>query len=169
MRHFTRVGRGLVVLVLAAGALTGCDQGTPATDPYVPQGGVDATNNSIIADDVWLDAPNGVPAGGSAWLRLSLDNETATGDALVAVTSPDVRQASLQLGGKSVKKIDIPAGEEVDLESGTTGVKLDGFRGDIEAGQTWFDITLIFEKTPPVTMSITAGPLGSQTTPPPGR
>src|SRR5215218_9832111 len=135
MRHLAQAGRGLVVLVLAAGALTGCDQGTPATGPYVPQGGVDATNNSIIADDVWLDASSGVPAGGSAWLRVSLDNETQTGDALVAVTSPDAQQTSLQMGGKSVKKIDIPAGEEVNLESGTSGIKLNGFRGDIKAGQ----------------------------------
>jgi copper(I)-binding protein len=165
MVHFTQVGRCLLVLVLAAGTLTACGQGTSGGKTYVPQGGVDATNNSIIADDVWLDAPHGVPAGGGAWLRLSLDNETAAGDALVGVTSPDIRQATLQLDGKSVKKVDIPAGEEVDLESGTSGVKLDGFQHQIEAGQTWFDITLTFEKTAPITMSITAGPLGSQTTP----
>jgi copper(I)-binding protein len=168
MRHLAQAGRGLVVLVLAAGALTGFDQGPSATGPYDPQGGVDATNNSIIADDVWLDAPNGVPAGGSAWLRLSLDNETQTGDALVSVTSPDIRQASLQMSGKRVTKIDIPAGEDVDLESGASGVRLDGFQHEI-SGQTWFDITLTFEKTPPITMSITAGPLASPTTPPTGR
>jgi copper(I)-binding protein len=169
MRHLAQAGRGLVVLVLAAGALTGCDQGPSATGPYVPQGGVDASNKSIIADDVWLDAPNGVPAGGSAWLRLSLDNETQTGDALVSVTSPDVRQASLQMRGKRVTKVDIPAGEDVDLESGASGVRLDGFQHAIKSGQTWFDITLTFEKAPPITMSITAGPLASQTTSPPGR
>jgi copper(I)-binding protein len=152
-----------MVLVLALGTLTGCSGDTTTTGPYVPQGGVDATNSSIIADDVWLDAPNGVPAGGSAWMRLMLDNEASTGDALVGVTSPDVRQTSLQLAGKTVKKIDIPAGEAVDLESGSSGVKLDDFEHDIKAGQTWFTITLIFEKTPPITMSITAGPLGTQT------
>lgn len=163
MRHLAHAARGLLVLTLAAGALTGCSWDNDQSGPYDPQGGVDASNSSIIADDVWLDAPNGVTAGGSAWMRLTLDNETSTGDALVGVTSPDVRQTSLQLAGKTAKKIDIPAGEAVDLESGSSGVKLDDFRRDIKAGQTWFTITLIFEKTPPITMSITAGPLGTQT------
>ena len=152
-----------MVLALALGSLTGCSGDTTATGLYVPQGGVDATNNSIIVDDVWLDAPNGVTAGGSAWMRLTLDNETSTGDALVGVTSPDVRQTSLQLAGKTAKKIDIPAGEAVDLEWGSSGVKLGDFRRDIKAGQTWFTVTLTFEKSAPITMSITAGPLGTQT------
>jgi copper(I)-binding protein len=163
MRHYAHAARGLAVLVLAAGALTGCDQGPSASGPYIPQGGVDASNSSIIADDVWLDAPNGISTGGSAWIRLSLDNESQTGDALVGVTSPDVRQTSLQISGKSVKKIDIPAGEDVDLESGGSGVELTDFQHDIKAGQTWFAITLTFEKSAPITMTITAGPLADKT------
>jgi copper(I)-binding protein len=163
MRHFTYAGRGLAVLVLAAGALTGCDYGSSSSGPYVAQGGVDAGNSSIIANDVWLDAPNGVPAGGSAWMRLSLDNEGHTGDALVGATSPDVRRTSLQLAGKPITRIDIPAGEELDLEAGGSGVKLDDFRRDIAAGQTWFTVTLNFEKSPPITMTITAGPLADRT------
>ena len=163
MRHLAYPARGLAVLVLAAGALTGCDYGSSASGPYVPQGGVDATNGSIIADDVWLDAPNGVPAGDSAWLRLTLDNESQTGDALVGVTSPDVRQTTLQLAGRSVKRIEIPTGEEVDLELGGSGVKLDNFQSDIRAGQTWFPVTLTFEKSAPITVTITAGPLGDRT------
>ena len=163
MRHSVHAARGLLVLTLAAGALTGCSSDNDASGPYDPQGGVDASNSSIIADDVWLDAPNGISAGGSAWIRLSLDNEGQTGDALVGVTSPDVRQTSLQMVGKSVKKIDIPAGQDVDLESGGSGVKMTDFRRDIKAGQTWFPITLTFAKSAPITMTITAGPLGTPT------
>lgn len=163
MRHSAHAARGLVVLTLAAGALTGCSWDNDQSGPYDPQGGVDASNSSVIADDVWLDAPNGVNAGGSAWIRLSLDNEGQTGEALVAVTSPDVRQTSLQLAGKSVKKINIPVGEDVDLESGASGVKLTDFRRDTKAGQSWFPITLTFEKSAPITMTITAGPLANKT------
>ena len=163
MRKSAHAARGLLVLTLAAGALTGCSWEKDQSGPYDPQGGVDASNSSIIADDVWLDAPNGVSAGGSAWIRLSLDNEGQTGDALVGVTSPDVRQTSLQMAGKPVKKIDIPAGQDVDLESGGSGVKLTDFQRDIKAGQTWFPITLTFEKSAPITMTVTAGPLANKT------
>jgi copper(I)-binding protein len=167
MRYLWHVVGALMVLVLALGALAGCYQGAGTTGPYVPEGGVDANNGSVIANNVWIDAPNGVPAGDSAWMRLSLTNDAQTDDALVGVASPDVRQASLQLAGKPVKKIDIPAGKSVNLEFGQgSGVKLDGFREDIRAGQTWFDVTLTFAKSAPITMSITAGPLGTtQTTP----
>jgi copper(I)-binding protein len=112
---------------------------------------------------VWLEAPNGISTGGTAWIRLSLDNEGQTGDALVGVTSPDVGQTSLHMAGRSVKKIDIPAGQDVDLESGGSGVKLTDFRRDIKAGQTWFPITLTFANSAPITMTITAGPLANKT------
>ena len=63
----------------------------------------------------------------------------------VGVSSPEVRHTSLALAGKPVKRIDIPAGESVDLEWGRASeVKLDDFRGDVKAGQTWFDITITF-------------------------
>ena len=35
-------------------------QGSSANGPYDPQGCVNASNGSIIADDVWIDVPTGV-------------------------------------------------------------------------------------------------------------
>ena len=53
------------------------------------------------------------------------------------------------MAGKPVKTIDIPAGEAVDLDWGpSSGVKLQDFRSNIKAGQTWFDVTLTRAKNP---------------------
>jgi hypothetical protein len=69
MRYSAHAVRALLALVVVAlGLLTGCNQNPSPTGPYDPQGGVEAGNGSIIADDAWIDAANGVAAGGSAWM-----------------------------------------------------------------------------------------------------
>ena len=154
-----RNGAAVLLAVVMSIAVAGCTE-ADKTGPYVPEGGLGATNGAIVLDDVWIDDPNGVPRGGSAALRLYVDNESKTDDALVGVTSDTVSSASLQMDGRPVSRIDLPAEKAVNLEWGNgTGVQLEQFRQTIRPGQ-WFSITLSFARSDEITMLVTAGPLG---------
>ena len=155
-----RHGAAVLLAVVMSTAVAACTE-ADNTGPYVPQGGLNANNGAVVLDDVWVDDVNGVPSGGSAALRLYVDNESNTDDALVGVSSDTVSKASLRKAGKPVSRIDLPAQQAVDLEWGNgTGVQLEHFRRTIQPGQ-WFSVTFSFAKSDDITMLVTAGPLGT--------
>ena len=134
-------------------------RGARDTDPSGDNGVVRFTAPLCSA----LDAPNGVSAGGTPWIRLSLSNESQTGDALVGVTSPDVRQASPHMAGNPSGRSTFQPVRMWIWNGKVQASKLTDFRRDIKAGQTWFPITLTFANSAPITMTITAGPLANKT------
>jgi copper(I)-binding protein len=151
----------LAVSLLAMVLLAGCGAGI-SDDPqpmYVPSGGVDARTGTIRVDDIWLDAPQGVAAGGRAWLRLDLANDGLSGDALVGVSTPVARWVTLHHGDRLVRHIALPVGEPADLET-TNGIELAGFRHAVKPA-TWFPVTLRFAHAGVLTVDVAVGPLGS--------
>lgn len=141
--------------LLAVGLLTGCSSQDPFQD--LPSGGVDARTGQLVIDDIWIDAPHGLTAGANAPLRLTMTNESATGDALVGVSVPDAAHTVIQSNGHTVASIVLPAGSQIDLES-RTGVDLEGFRQSFIPGQR-IPVTLTFAQAAPVTVQATVGPL----------
>jgi copper(I)-binding protein len=160
----------IAALALAIGVLTaGCSshETGPDLDPYVPQGGIDASNGSVQLTDVWIDAPQGVKTGNSAGLRMTVVNEMLAPDALTGVTSPAASGAKLQLDGKAVARIPLGPQQGKNLEwANGSGVQLVGFRRAVQTGQ-WVGVTLSFANSPSVTMRVAAGPLAATTTPSP--
>ena len=162
-----RAGR-LGAVTLAAGLLTaGCTshQTGPVLAADVPGGGVDAGNRNVKLVDAWIEAPQGVPAGGSAGLRITLANHSLSQDALLSVSSPIATHASLSLNGATVSQIPLPPQQARNLEWGQgSGIELTGFRRPLGAGQ-WTSVTLTFASSPSVTMQVVAGPLAATSTP----
>lgn len=156
MNHLARAAVGALPVVLAVGLLAGC---APDPSQDLPQGGVDATTGRIVIDDIWIDGPQGIPAGSTAQVRLALFNESAAAnDALVGVSSPDAAHAVLEHDGHPVPEIAVPAGGHADLEW-AGGVELQDVRHRLEPGQR-IPVTLTFARSAPVTVMIAAGPLG---------
>ncbi len=147
-------------ILLAGTLLSGCSPSTypDASIPALPAGGVNATVGQIHLDDVWLDAPHGVAAGTSAPLRLVLANDSTTTDALVRVSTPVAGRVTLVRDGHPVDRVDLPAGQQVNMEW-DTGVLLQDLRRPMPRGQP-FPVTLSFARAGAVTVSVTAGPLG---------
>ena len=127
-------------------AVAGCGSagGYPAVSTYAPQGGVQAYSPTVTLNDVWLDAPEGVPRGGAADLRLYAVNDFSRRDALTGVTSPLVQDDRLRLDGRPVAQIPLPRGEAVNFEwSNRSGVRLTGFRRPLPVA-SWMPISLHF-------------------------
>ena len=150
----------LTVLLLVAVACSGCGSGYQGKD-YVPTGGVDAGNGTMVLDDVWIDGPHGVPAGGHTGLRLDMTNDSNRPDALTGVSVPIAEHARLMLHGRPVHRIRVGAWGNRDLEwrSARDGIELTGLERAVRPGQ-WFYATFRFQHSPAVTVQITVAPLG---------
>ncbi|TDO51749.1 copper(I)-binding protein [Kribbella sp. VKM Ac-2527] len=149
-----RTIRWLPVL-LAMLTLAGCGGWAPFQD--LPGGGVDAESGQVRIDDMWVDGPHGLTAGGSAPLRLAITNASPTADTLVGVSTPIAERAVLEQNGQPVAGIALPASGFDDLEW-RTGVELEGLRTSLAAG-TYIPVTLRFAHAAPVTVRAAIGPL----------
>lgn len=150
----------LLVLVVIAlfGAAAG--RGYDGKD-YVSGGGTDATNGTIRVNDAWLDVPTGVAPGAQAPLRVELANDSGRQDSLRVVSTPVAAVVRLVLHGKPVRRIGLAPWSARDLEwpTGGAGIQLVHLNRPLRAGQ-WFPITFRFQHSAPITLQITAGPLG---------
>jgi copper(I)-binding protein len=153
--NITRHWMGRLLLLVLPMVLAGCAAGsfpdTPAT--VVPQGGVNTTVGQMQLDDIWVNGPQGVAAGGSAPLHVAMTNDSDRDDTLVRVTTPVARRVTLPRDG-----ITIPPGEQVNLEY-RTDLQLQGMRRALKPGQ-WFPVTFEFARAGAVTVDVVAGPLG---------
>jgi copper(I)-binding protein len=149
-----RATRWLPVL-LAMLTVAGCSGWPPVQD--LPGGGVDAESGRVVIDDIWVDGPHGITAGGSAPLRLAITNASPTADTLVGVSTPLAGRAVLEQNGRPVAGIALPASGFVDLEW-RTGVELEGLRTSLIPG-TYVPVTLRFAHAAPVTVRAAVGPL----------
>ena len=158
MRMIKRARRTLrwLPVLMAILTLAGCGYTPPVED--LPGGGVDAASGQVVIDDLWIDGPHGIPAGGSAPVRLAITNTSATtADTLVGVSTPIAERAVLEQDGHPVAGIALPADGFIDLES-HTGVELEGLRTSLTAG-TYIPVTLRFARAAPVTVRAVVGPL----------
>jgi copper(I)-binding protein len=151
-----RAVRWLPVL-LAVFTVAGCGWYPPFQD--LPGGGVDAQSGRVVIDDIWVDGPHGIAAGGSAPLRLAITNVSSTPDVLVGVSTPSAEQALLEQDGHPVRSIALPGSGFVDLER-RTGVELEGVRTSLIPG-TYVPVTLRFAHAAPVTVRVAVGPLAA--------
>src|SRR3954447_7253703 len=138
--------RRLCAVALLWVTVAACDPlgGEPKAITYVPRGGVHVYSPTLTLNDVWLDAPSGVPRGGAADLRLYVVNDSGRRDALTGVTSPLVQDDELRLDGPPVGQIPLPRGEAVNFEwSVGSGVRLTGFRRPLRPA-SWMRISLHF-------------------------
>ncbi|WP_165554452.1 copper chaperone PCu(A)C [Kribbella capetownensis] len=144
-------------VLLALLTVAGCGSIPPFQD--LPAGGVDAESGRVVIDDIWVDGPHGITAGGSAPLRLAITNESPTADTLVGVSTPIAERVVLEQGGHPVAGIALPASGFVDLEW-RTGVELEGLRTSLIPG-TYVPVTLRFAHATPVTVRTAIGPLAA--------
>jgi copper(I)-binding protein len=149
-----RAIRWLPVL-LAMFTVAGCGWYPPFQD--LPGGGADAQSGRVVIDDIWVDGPHGIPAGGSAPLRLAITNAAPTADTLVGVSTPIAEKTVLEQDGRPVAGIALPASGFVDLEW-RTGIELEGLRTSLAAG-TYVSVTLRFAQAAPVTVRAVIGQL----------
>lgn len=147
-------------LLLLLGVAAGCDT-TPATGPYVPDGGVDASHGSVMLEDVWIDAPHGAHAGADTSLRMYVDNGSDHSDAIVKVSTPLARSVRLLRDGHPVQRLPIGIQKTQDLEwhKGSDGVELVHLKHGVQPGR-WYPVTVRFAHSPAVTMRVTTAPLG---------
>jgi copper(I)-binding protein len=126
---------GLLAFVLVCGTLTGCAAGrnaeTSRETPDTP--GVDGGVGSMALDDVYLETPAPVPAGGSVGLRAALTNDSPESDRLVAVTTPAA--ASVELldpdGTVATGGIEIHGEGQVDATTGPVLIRLTDLTGGV--------------------------------------
>jgi copper(I)-binding protein len=158
-RHRTRLLLGLVIPLLL---LTGCAaRSFPETPTLVlPQGGVNTTIGQMQLDDIWVEGPYGLPAGGSAPLHVAMTNDSTSADTLVRVSTPAAREVTIPPGGMLV-----PAGQQLNLQDHTP-IRLQGIRQPLKAGQ-WLPVTFEFARAGAVTVDVTVGPLGQSPAPGP--
>jgi copper(I)-binding protein len=157
MRMIKRGRRAIrwLPVLMAMSTVAGCGWYPPFQD--LPGGGVDAQSGRVVVDDIWVDGPHGIAAGGSAPLRLAITNASPTADTLVGVSTPIAGKAMLEQDGRPVAGIALPASGFVDLEW-RTGVELEGLRTSLIPG-TYVPVTLRFAHAAPVTVRAAVGPL----------
>ena len=120
----------LLAVGLLCGTLAGCDAGQQAETlhetPEIP--GVDGAVGSMVLDDVFLETPGTVPAGGSVALRAALTDQSLQPDRLVAVTTPAATSVELLApdGTLASGGIEVPADRQVDATTGSVLIRLTG-------------------------------------------
>jgi periplasmic copper chaperone A len=151
-RHRARV---LVLALLLCGTLAGCyasnDPQTLEVTPDTP--GVDGAIGAMVLNDVYLDAGDTVPAGGSVALRAAFTDTSPQPDRLVAVSTPVA--ASVELlqpdGTVSTGGITVPGEGQVDATTGPVLVRLTGLTGALSP-QAVVPVTFRFENAGSVTL-----------------
>jgi copper(I)-binding protein len=155
VKTITRGWAGMILLLVLPLTLVGCGtRSFPDTPmPSVPEGGVNTTIGQMHLNDIWVQGPNGVAAGGTAPLHVAMTNDSSGEDTLVRVSTPVARQVAVRTGG-----IVVPAGEQVNLE-GQGDLILQGVQQRLQPGQ-WFPVTFEFAHAGTGTVNVTVGPLG---------
>jgi copper(I)-binding protein len=145
----------ILLLLLLPLTVMGCAARSFPDTPIrvLPQGGVNTAIGQMHLDDIWVQGPNGVAAGGSAPLHLAMTNDSTRDDTLVRVSTPVAHQVTVRPGG-----IAVPASGQVNLEDHTDLV-LHDVQAELRNGE-WFPVTFEFAQAGTVTVDVTVGPLG---------
>lgn len=153
--------RRLLVLAVAALALTACEAGTnsPTQDYHPPTAGSDKTSGDISLVNVFvLGAPIGqtVPAGGSASVFLALYNSAPLkqdGDTLQSITAPGVAKSVTLSGGT----ISLASQQTVLLTGPTPKIILNDLSRPLAGGSTVL-LVLHFQKAGRVQITVPVMP-----------
>jgi hypothetical protein len=93
-------------------------------------------------------------AGGQSAAYLTMTNTSGTMDALLSATSPaagkvELHETSIDGSGMTgmhpVARVDVPAGQAVELKPGSYHLMLMGLTGELAVGKT-IELDLVFEK-----------------------
>lgn len=146
---------GLVVLVLLCGCLSGCYASNDAeTTRETPDtAGVDGAVGSMVLDDVYLEASDTVPAGGSVPLRAAFTDDSVRADRLLAVSTPIAATVELLTPDGTVTRggIEVPGQGQVDATTGPVLLRLTGLTRALST-QAIVPITFTFERAGSVTI-----------------
>jgi periplasmic copper chaperone A len=138
------IGLSLIVVVVAACSAAG--SGTAGT-------------GKLTVTDAWARPAPKTDLAGAAYLKIT--NGTGQADALLGVTTPVARSPELHettadasgvMAMHPVERIEIPAGQTVELKPGSFHVMLIDLTGEFAAGSK-IELTLLFEKAGSITVS----------------
>jgi copper(I)-binding protein len=156
----------LVAAGLLCAVLTSCDAGQLAeTATETPDtAGVDGGGGAMVLDDVFVQTPVSVPAGGSVALRAALTDQSPMPDRLVAVTTPAATSVELLApdGTPAGAGIVVPGQGQVDATTGPVLFRLTGLTANLSP-QAIVPITFEFEQAGHVTIDdvpVAASPRG---------
>ncbi len=124
-----------------------------------------ADEAGVKATDAWARATTASAKTGGVFLTLSADDVT---DRLVSASSPAAKIVELHEtvndGGvmrmRPVERLVVEDGQKVVLKPGGLHIMLMGLTRPLNRGET-FPITLTFEKSPPVTATVTVQSAGA--------
>jgi copper(I)-binding protein len=115
--------------------------------------GVDGAVGMIVLDDVYLDTPDTVPAGGSVALRGAFTDESSEPDQLVGLTTPVAGSVEMLApdGSPATGGLAIPGDGQVDATTGPVLLQLTGLPRELTA-QATVPITFEFARAGRVTL-----------------
>jgi hypothetical protein len=125
----------LLGVVLLGGTLAGCSVGqyaeTAWETPDTP--GVDGSIGFMVLDDVYLEAAQTVPAGGSDTLRGAFTDQSMQPDRLTGVTSPVATAVEFLApdGAVAPSGVEMPADGQRDAATGSPLIRLTGLTGPL--------------------------------------
>jgi periplasmic copper chaperone A len=138
------IGLSLIVVVVAACSAAGSGA---------------AGTGKLTVTDAWARPSPKMALAGAAYLKIT--NGTGQADALVGVTTPVARSPELHettadasgvMAMRPVERIEIPAGQTVELKPGSFHVMLIDLTGEFAAGSK-IELTLQFEKAGSITVT----------------
>lgn len=146
---------GLLALALLCACLAGCAVGQNAeTARETPDtAGVDGAVGSMVLDDVYLEASDTVPAGGSVPLRAAFTDDSVRADRLLSVSTPAADSVELLTpnGTVAADGIEVPGQGQVDATTGPVLLRLTGLTSPLST-QAIVPITFTFERAGRVTV-----------------
>jgi copper(I)-binding protein len=145
----------LLGVVLLGGTLAACSAGqTAETARETPDtAGVDGSVGSMVLDDVHLETPVTVPAGGSVVLRGAFTDQSLQPDRLAAVTTPMATGVELLApdGTVAAAGLEVPGNGQLDATTGPVLIRLTGLTGPLSP-QAVVPITFEFATAGRVTL-----------------
>lgn len=150
--HALRPTRLVVAVVASLAVLAACS--SAAVPPSA----------RIAVTDAWARSSSAMASAGAAYATIT--NAGGTADALIGASSPAAATVEIHetvsmgspdasggamMGMQPVARVEIPAGESLQLRPGSYHVMLIGLVKDLKAGDT-IDLTLTFEKAGPITV-----------------